>query len=1312
MTDLAKHLEEAHLKNDRGLFRVDANFGMTPFNASEWQGKTDPALLFIHGTNSSSAESFFNDLPSNGLWEYATRTYKSGILAFQHESLSKSPLRNAIDLIDALPENIELHIITHSRGGLVGEILARCSDDSSSVAFSEKEIDYLEKEGRDQDVKDIKELQQAYLKKRFKLSRFIRVACPAGGTTILSKRLDHFLNFSLHLIGVTTAVQLNPIFDATKNLLMAAVGQKDNLKVLPGLEAMNPDSPFINILNNQETVIQRPVIAISGNSKPSVNPKGLLIIAGRLFFMKQNDLVVNTDSMYAGSKRKNRLKYFFDSGTNVDHFHYFRNERTNAMIALALQTAPEDMPADFAEFERGGLVPGGEYYKGDPSGKRPIAVLLPGIMGSCIDRNGDRLWLKLLSMGFGSLMDLDMSATGISVKNIIETSYRRLGEALSTDYDVVTFAFDWRKSSQDAAALLDKQIRSLLALKQPIKVVAHSLGGVVVRDLMVFYPGTWQQLNASPNFQLVFLGSPLLGSFRILNVLMGEDSIIRTLSRIDLKHSKRTLLNMFSQFPGILGLLPLTNSAPNDFASANTWVDIAVAFGDATWPVPRDTVSAQYLSDFRAYRTSVIAAMPDLDFKNAVYIAGKGRETACGYRIDDINGSKELVFLSTGEGDESVTWDMGIPQSMIRDNNVYYVNHTHGDLSDSPDMFSGIKEILGKGRTSLFTTVRPLVRGEEKIFRKPQTADFDLSEAGIYRTLMGLSGETNTTSSVLPVKVSVAHGDLKYAEYPVLAGHFEYDSVLYAEKRIDQLLGGQLEERNKLGIYPGALGTCDVLLTYKEDGFQGAIIAGIGQQDKLTAFDLARTAEQAASKYLLIVNGRKKLDAGQFSGPVGLSSLIIGCGYGGLSIDNSIHSILQGVVNANDRITGLYGEKAKLIEEVEFIEQYQDRALGCFYAIHNMGKGMGGVLNILPGDAIRERHGSRLMVSVDQGKDWWSRITICAVRNEDKKDVVEGMQFAISTGAAREEARELCTIGGVIDRLIETISVSRDWSQEKAAAIFELLMPNDFKARLKRHGNIAWVLDKYTAGYPWELLQHKGAEAKPLCINAGMIRQLSTSNSRLNIEIVTNQKALVIGDPQLKGFLPQLLGAETEAQSVTDVLLKHNYDVTPLIRREQDIIVQKLMSGSYRIIHLAGHGIFNRDCPRLSGMVIGKDNFLTTTQIAQMSDTPDLVFVNCCYLGNIDLKAEEYSQARYRLAANIGTQLIENGVKAVVVAGWAVNDAAANRFAEQFYTNMFAGKPFGEAVRAARETIYNEFPGNNTWGRISVMAILFPIADG
>ena len=1302
----AHDLEEKQMGKLPGLTRLNGNFALEKLLTIN---TGNPILLFIHGTNSTTAGSF-GELVGTDLWDFITRTYGDNVLSFQHATLTQSPLQNAVDLVKQLPANAVLHVITHSRGGLIGEILCRFSGSSGSeMGFSNQEMKLLEEEGRTADLEAIRALQQLYPQKKFIVKKFIRVACPTGGTTILSKRLDYFFNISLNLLGGIPGFAMNPIYTTMKSLLISIVDQKNNVNVLPGLEAMKPDSPFINIINNQSSTISigEPVVAISGNSTMKLNMRALFIIASKLFFFEDNDLVVNTKSMYSGSKRRNNLQFFFDEGTEVDHFHYFKNKKTNEAIKLALQFTGTGMIDGFAEFSRGTLgeaernailgLDGGQFSTGEPSGEKPIAIILPGIMGSNLAVEDDMVWINYLRFLSGKLINLSIDGAGIKAVSLIKTSYKKLGESLQGDYDVVVFPFDWRLSLEESAAEFDKKINEYLKYRKPIKIIGHSMGGVLVRDFMAYHPATWKALNASEGFRLLFLGSPLGGSFRINNVIFGEDDIISKISKVDIVHTKKRLLKMFSHFPGLLCLLPTNKDEGNNFADGDLWRKMKAAFGDNDWPIPTDGE----LNDFGKYRDKVTGSK-DVDFTNAVYIAGQDKATPCGYRIDETVRGKELVFLSTAEGDQSVTWDSGIPKQMIENGTVYYTNHSHGALSNAPDIFPAIKEILAKGQTIMLTKNRPVVRGDQKVFKRPETPDFDLSPEGLERTLMGISGSEETIpSNQLPLKVMVSHGDLKYASYPVLTGHFKNDSVLYAEQRIDGLLSKLLSEQNKLGIYPGEIGTYEIFFTHSKDNFPGSIVVGLGEPDSLTASELTKTIEQAVTKYLIKANGNERISHElYYKQPLGISSIIIGCGYGGLSVESSIGAILQGIVNANAKVNITYEEKkekAMLVEHVEFIELYEDKALKGIYSVRRLCKEFKGTLNVTQqGKGLNSLNGGRKQMNLDETSEWWNRINI--TKDKDAKGETRGMCFSISTGAAREDLRTIFTSTGVVEELVEDISTDHDWTPAKARAVFELLIPNDFKNRLKKHGRIIWILDSYTAEFPWELLQDNGKGAKPLCINAGMIRQLKSENSRVNIELVTDATALVIGDPDLKGAFTQLPGALEEAKTVATLLESKGFETTSLLRQSAGAIVPALVSSNYKIMHLAGHGIFNADPDKPSGMVIGKNSFLTTAEIKQMSTTPELVFVNCCYLGKTDGVAEALFQSRYKLAANIGTQLIDNGVKAVVVAGWAVDDAAALMFARVFYEEMFDGKDFGEAIMQARKAVYNNFPKKNTWG--------------
>jgi hypothetical protein len=69
------------------------------------------------------------------------------------------------ELVDKLPDAADLHIISHSRGGLVGDILCRYSlnSDGNIIGFIDENIDLLKKEGnRQNDIDCIKFLNKAF----------------------------------------------------------------------------------------------------------------------------------------------------------------------------------------------------------------------------------------------------------------------------------------------------------------------------------------------------------------------------------------------------------------------------------------------------------------------------------------------------------------------------------------------------------------------------------------------------------------------------------------------------------------------------------------------------------------------------------------------------------------------------------------------------------------------------------------------------------------------------------------------------------------------------------------------------------------------------------------------------------------------------------------------------------------------------------------------------------------------------------------------------------------------------------------------
>jgi CHAT domain-containing protein/pimeloyl-ACP methyl ester carboxylesterase len=1306
--ELAEDLEKKQLDGRSGLFALSDDF---MFDEVQEVALGQPYLLFLHGTASSTAGSF-GGLQDSELWSYLRTNYGAGILAFQHESLTKSPLQNTLELIQALPTNCVLHLVSHSRGGLIGELLARfCNGDGANLGFDHSEKEYLAKARfpDDQDLIHIQQISAELANRRIAVRKFVRVACPAGGTILASERLERFFNISLNLLGYATGLAANPIYGAFKDLISAILGSKDDVEVLPGLEAMNPASPFIKVLNNPITTVQldSPLVVISGNCTVKPGLKALLVLVSKLFYLKDNDLVVNTLSMYRGARRTRAVQYYFDASPEIDHFHYFVNPRTVKLLLQALQATTDAPLPGFATIdpfegilsERNAALglEGGVLNLNRVSGTKPIVLLLPGIMGSTLATGTSPLWINYPRFIVGDLVDLAITNSGITPTGIVRTSYKRLADYLAPNYDVVTFAFDWRLSLPDSARLLEERLQELLRFKQPIKLVAHSMGGVLVRDFILQHPATWQALNHSSGFQLLMLGTPILGSFRIPAVLMGLDGLINKLAGIDFRHSKEDLIRIFAQFPGILNLLPISEQPGEDFSQKSTWEAMLEAVGGPADMLPADDV----LQQFGQYRAGVLAAIdknsPDqIGYGNAVYIAGRGDATPSGYRITERHGRKKLEFDFTADGDQSVTWANGIPQQLPAQA-VYYVDVPHGALADDPSLFAGISDILAKGATSVLSHARPIVRGQLPKVPLASTEDFDLSEAGVVRTLLGLPAVRQVRATARPLRVRVANGDLRYATFPLLAGHFSNDGIQYAEKAVDEYLLEALSQRRNLGSYPGPIGSSEFFLSAGAD-YQGALVLGLGEFGQLTAFRLTQTVEQGVSKYL------HGLAFGNLPGPrpavIGLSSLIIGSSYGGLTVASSVRAILQGVQNANAKLRRLLGEQAPAVSAFEFIELYEDLAVSCIYAVRNIEQEENAALPVeVERKPFRKLFGARKRMPVDQSSNWWNQLSVrLPAEDEECPGRARRIQFTLSMGGAREEQRQLLSNRALIEQFLQDISVNNSFTAESAKIVYELLIPNDLKESLQRQSNLSWVVDKETAAYPWELLQDTVNDNKPLCVNAGMIRRLATPDYRLRIVRSVQDTALVIGDPNLGGFLPPLAPASEEAHTVS-TLLSASLQPVCNVGGTATSVIRDLFKQDYKVVHLAGHGVFLPDRPESSGMVIGNGLYLSAQEIDQMSSVPELVFVNCCYLGQTVGTAEQQSRDRYKLAANLGTQLIEIGVKAVVVAGWAVDDAAALLFAQVFYSLMVNGTTFGEAVLNARRTVYEQTRDrSNTWG--------------
>jgi len=227
------HLLENKLMGEESLYRLSKNpasentMDLLPVTTGEIS-TTQPILVFIHGTFSStygSYEQLWKD-PRNELWPTLEQHYKEQIYCLEHRTLSRSPIDNAVTLMEKLPKSCTVHLVSHSRGGIVGELLCRGMFVNGREPFTRDEIDAFHRKDspRIKDFLDdlhaeydshraqLTKLNKLLVDKKPRIEKFVRVACPARGTTLVSGKLDIYCSRLLNLIGLIPALRASPVY--------------------------------------------------------------------------------------------------------------------------------------------------------------------------------------------------------------------------------------------------------------------------------------------------------------------------------------------------------------------------------------------------------------------------------------------------------------------------------------------------------------------------------------------------------------------------------------------------------------------------------------------------------------------------------------------------------------------------------------------------------------------------------------------------------------------------------------------------------------------------------------------------------------------------------------------------------------------------------------------------------------------------------------------------------------------------------------------------------------------------------------------
>ena len=718
----------------------------------------------------------------------------------------------------------------------------------------------------------------------------------------------------------------------------------------------------------------------------------------------------------------------------------------------------------------------------------------------------------------------------------------------------------------------------------------------------------------------------------------------------------------------------------------------------AEWAAPwwRSDEFQRLLRRARAVQASLAAAA---DPAHMCYVAGMAQRTPADIRIDP---EGNLVFLGIDEGDGVAPHALSMPGSVP----VWYMDAAHGDLAAHRPAFEALQELLLHGRTGALPAVPPR-RGSGAVYTQGSAAPLLFpTERDLVAAAVGRAELSRAAREVFPLRIRVSHGDLANASHPVVVGHYEGDIIVGAESVLDRQMDGALTRRYEMSLYAGKVGTAELVLASPDHHPPGAMVVGLGPIGDITPEGLTLGVTEAALRLALAAIDRPvNRDTGtSWRSAAFTATLVATQGGRALSPEGSIAAIVKGALLANRVLRERELWDRVRIDEVEFIELYQDIATHAARVVRDIQDYMRVVLEeqerLEPAVRLQPVAGGfpqHVGTFYDGG--WWRRLSITGGGSDESAPAPDTLRFLLLTDRARAEKYMQVTERGHVDLLVAEM-ILKTYDRQLPVTLYEMLMPNALKDQAYEVADLQLVLDREAAQYPWEMLEERGQG--PIATRMGVLRQLEIPDFRERVQRSRRRRALVIGEPDLGNDprFPRLAGAREEAEAVAVLLQEHGYEVLSLIGPNATTmtILNALHNGEYRIVHIAGHGWYSKD-PLKSGVVIGSDSYLTAASIQQLRVVPDLVFLNCCHLARLDQPQE--AQPWNKLAASVSEALIKIGVRAVIAAGWAVSDKAAQFFAEKFYRLMLAdqGLQFGKAVFQARQQTYKKYSANsNTWG--------------
>jgi pimeloyl-ACP methyl ester carboxylesterase len=393
---------------------------------------------------------------------------------------------------------------------------------------------------------------------------------------------------------------------------------------------------------------------------------------------------------------------------------------------------------------------------------RDIIVLIPGIMGSVLQKDGKDVWTTgrvagtaLTGLGSSSLQQLKLEGDepdvedlgdGINATHLITVPHLIAGLTKTDDYSALSslitdhfevikanlddncpanffeFPYDWRRDNRFAAYRLKQLIDRRLpqwreysgAKDAKVIILAHSMGGLIARYYLEVLQG-WQDCRT-----LVTFGTPHRGAVDAVNfVANGYKKIFLELTEV---------VRSFTSVYQLMPIYEMVNISGKYQRVAET---------DGIPNVVRERAE-QALAFHREIEAAVDQHLNDVQYLRSGYriipVVGFRQDTLQSAELSQgkLTASYELpteIASSLGEGDGTVPRFSAIPIELDQEYRETYIAQRHSCLQSSPQTLSDLCERLKQ----MQIRHKP-VRGSEPSEEVAQRAAISLNLDDLYLT--------------------------------------------------------------------------------------------------------------------------------------------------------------------------------------------------------------------------------------------------------------------------------------------------------------------------------------------------------------------------------------------------------------------------------------------------------------------------------------------------------------------------------------------------------------------------------------------------